>query len=75
MKNFEKAMDRNDAAFLHLSTVLPGIRATKLKEGMMVEPQIREVLEDTDFEELLNLKELRAWEASIFKVSQLWLPW
>ena len=30
---------------------------------LLVRSQIREVLKDTDFEELLNLKELRAWEA------------
>ena len=41
----------------------PGFSAAKLKEGIFVGPQIREVLKDTDFEELLNLKELRAWEA------------
>ena len=40
--------------FQHLSA--------KLKEGIFVGPQTREVLKDTDFEELLNLKELRAWE-------------
>ena len=33
------------------------------KRGIFVRPQIWEVLKDTDFEELLNLKELRAWEA------------
>ena len=31
--------------------------------SIFVGPQIREVLKDTDFAELLNLKELRAWEA------------
>ena len=40
-----------------------GLSAAKLKEGIFARPQIREVLKDTDFEELLNLKELRAWEA------------
>ena len=40
-----------------------GFNAAKLKEGIFVRLQIREVLKDTDFEELLNLKELRAWEA------------
>ena len=39
------------------------LSAAKLKEGILVGPQIREVLKDTDFEELLNLKKLRAWEA------------
>ena len=63
MKNFVKALHKNGAAFQHLSTVFPGFSAAKLKEGIFVGPQIREVLKDTVFEELLNLKELRAWEA------------
>ena len=63
MKNFVKALHKNGAAFEHLPTVFPGLSAAKLKEGIFVGPQIREVLKDNDFEELLNLKELRAWEA------------
>ena len=63
MKNFVKALHKNGAAFQYLSTVFPGLSAAKLKEGIFVGPQIREVQKDTDFEELLNLKELRAWEA------------
>ena len=50
-------MHTNGAAFQHLSTVFPGLSAAKLKEGIFVGPQIREVLKDTNFEELLNLKE------------------
>ena len=63
MKNFVRALHKNGAAFQHLFTVFPGLSAAKLKEGIFVGPQIREVLKDTDFETLLNLKELRAWEA------------
>ena len=63
MKNFVKALHKNGAAFQHLSTVFPSLSAAKLKEGIFVGPQIREVLKDTDFEEFLNLKELRTWEA------------
>ena len=59
MKNFVKALHKNGAAFQHLSTVFPGLSAAKLKEGIFVGSQIREVLKDTDFEELLNLKD---WE-------------
>ena len=43
--------------------MFPGLSAAKLKEGIFVRPLIQEVLKDTDFEELLNLKELRAWKA------------
>ena len=63
MKNFVKALHKHGAAFQHLSTVFPGLSTAKLKEGIFVGPQIREVLRDTDFEELLNLKELKVWEA------------
>ena len=63
MKNFVKALHKNGAAFQHLSTVFPCLSAAKLKEGNFVGPQIREVLKDTDLEELLKLKELRAREA------------
>ena len=63
MKNFVKALHKIGAAFQLLSTVFPGLSAAKLKEGIFVGPQIRGELKDTGFEELLNLKELRAWEA------------
>ena len=63
MENFVMALHKNGAAFQHLSTVLPGLSAAKLKEGIFVGPQIQEVLKDTDFEKLLNLKELRPWKA------------
>ena len=63
MKNFMKALHKNGAALQHLSIVFSDLSAAKLKEGIFVGPQIRELLKDTDFEELLNLKELRAWEA------------
>ena len=63
MKNFMKALHKNGASFQHLSTMFPGLSAAKLKEGIFIGPQIREVLKGTDFEELLNLKELRACEA------------
>ena len=56
-------MHKNGAAFQNLSTVFSALSAAKLKEGIFVGPQIWEVLKDTDFEELLNLKELRGWEA------------
>ena len=63
MKKFVKALHKNGAAFQNLSTVFPGLSAAKFKEGFFVGPQIWEVLKDTDFEELLNLKELRPREA------------
>ncbi|KAF2369124.1 hypothetical protein FHG87_000132 [Trinorchestia longiramus] len=63
MKNFVKAMDKNGTAVQHLLHLFPALSSAKLKKGIFVEPQIREVLKDKDFEELLTLKELRAWDA------------
>ena len=62
MKNFVNALHKNGAAFQYLSTVFPGLSAAKLKEGIFVGPITREVLKDTDFEELY-LKEPRTLEA------------
>ena len=44
MKNFVRVLHKNGAVFQHLSTVFPGLCAAKLKEGIFVGPQIREVL-------------------------------
>ena len=63
MKNLEKALHKNGGAFQHLSTVIPCLSAAKLKEVIFVGPQIQEELNDADFDVLLNLKELKAWEA------------
>ena len=60
MKNFVKALHKNGAAFQHLFTVFPGLSAAKIKESIFVGHQIWELLKDTDFEELLNLKKLGA---------------
>ena len=54
MKNFMKALHKNGAAFQHLSTVFPGLSAAKLKEGIFIGPQIREVLKDTDLRSFLT---------------------
>ena len=43
--------------------MFPKISEGKLKEGIFVGPQFREVLKDADFEKELTLIELRAWKA------------
>lgn len=55
-KNFVNSMNKNGAAFQHLFILFPALSSTKLKEAIFVGPQIREVLKDTDFEELLTLR-------------------
>ena len=62
MKNFSKAMAKhrsNDFEFLCKN--FPNLNQDKLKEGIFVVPQIREVFEDPEFEKALNTLKLRAW--------------
>ena len=68
-----KTLHKNSTAFQHMSTVFPGLSAAKLKEGTFVGPQIQEVLKDTDFEVVLNLKETESMGS--IQVSLWWLPW
>ena len=63
MKNFVKAMDRTGDGFKYLQAKFPRISEAKIKEGIFVGPQIREVLNDDEFADNLNVKELRAWNA------------
>ena len=62
MENFVKALHKNGAAFQHLSIVFPGLSAAKLKDGIFVRPQIREMMKDTE-----NMRSIQ--------VSLSWLPW
>ena len=49
MKNFVKALDKDGKAFQYLCTKFPKISDAKIKEGIFVGPQIREVLRGTEF--------------------------
>ena len=64
MKNFVKAMAKqNSNGFKLLSKNFPKLSQAKLKEGIFVGPQIREVFKDPEFEKTLNRLKLRAWHA------------
>lgn len=61
MKNFVKALPKDGAGIAYLRTIFPKLTDAKIKEGIFVGPQIRRVVEDPAFEEILSLQELRAW--------------
>ena len=63
MKNFVKAMDPTSDGFQYLQRKFPRISEAKLKEGIFVGPQIRQLMLDSNFDESLNVKELEAWKA------------
>jgi len=63
MKNFVKAMDRDGSAFKYLAQKFPRLSEAKIKEGIFVGPQIRDLFRDEMFDSLLQGDEKNAWEA------------
>ncbi|UYV70241.1 hypothetical protein LAZ67_7002262 [Cordylochernes scorpioides] len=63
MKNFVKAMDRNASGFAYLKQKFSSISEAKIKEGIFVGPQIRELQQDGYFQNSLNEVEAAAWNS------------
>ncbi|UYV79433.1 hypothetical protein LAZ67_17002595 [Cordylochernes scorpioides] len=63
MKNFVKAMDRNASGFAYLKQKSSSISEAKIKEGIFVGPQIRELQQDGNFQNSLNEVEAAAWNS------------
>ncbi|UYV63735.1 hypothetical protein LAZ67_2005461 [Cordylochernes scorpioides] len=63
MKNFVKAMDRNASGFVYLKQKISSISEAKIKEGIFVGPQIRELQQDGNFQNSLNEVEAAAWNS------------
>ena len=62
MKNFVKAMDRNDTAFLYLRQKFPLLSDYKIREGAFTGPDNHSLLRDV-FERIITGDEQRAWRA------------
>ena len=61
MKNFVKAMGKvNSNGYAYLCEKFSKISSAKMKEGIFIGPQIREVMKDPNFEKTLTVKEKRA---------------
>jgi hypothetical protein len=54
MKNFVYGMDRNRSGFLHSNQQLSWISDAKIKEGIFVDREIREMMRDSAFGETLS---------------------
>ena len=65
MKNFVKAMNKEGDGFKYLRQVFPQLSDAKLKEGIFIGPQIRKLLDDTNFTDTLTRQELRAWTSFV----------
>ncbi|GFY02241.1 hypothetical protein TNCV_5101001 [Trichonephila clavipes] len=53
----------NTPAFMYLKQKFPKMSEAKIKEGIFVGPQVRSLMHDEKFEELLNPLEEAAWQA------------
>ena len=63
IKQFVKALDHDKPAFQYLQTKFPKISDAKIKEGILVGPQIRELMLDETFSGTMDQYELAAWDA------------
>ena len=63
MKQLVKALNKECAAFTYLGKKLPALSVAKIKEGVFVGPQIRDLLNDGQFEETLDDLQMAAWKA------------
>ena len=61
MKNFVKGMDKTSHGFEYVRNKFPNVSDTKIKEGIFIVPQIRELVQDKQFDEDLNETERNAW--------------
>lgn len=62
MKNFVKALDTNGEAFKYLAQEFPQISEAKLKAGIFIGPQIKQLLKDSKFLTTMKTVERNAWE-------------
>ena len=56
MNNFVKVLDKTKAGFKYLYENFPRLSEAKIKEGVFLGPQIRELLRDGNFDHLLHGK-------------------
>jgi len=68
MKNFVKALDVKGPAVTYLCEKFPRLTFEKVKAGVFIGPQIRQLFKDQQFETVLSDKEKAAWQ-SFEKVS------
>lgn len=63
MKQFVKALQHEKPAFQYLKKKFPKISDAKIKEGIFVGPQIRQLMLDLDFDATMDDLEIAAWNA------------
>ena len=63
MKQFVKALDKDSATFKYLCKICPQISDAKLREGILVGPQIKQVMSDSELDTIMTESEVSAWRS------------
>jgi len=63
MKSFVKKLDSDTDAFQYLRNKFPGLSYAKVKEGVFIGPQIKKIMADEHFQDILSATEKDAWVA------------
>jgi len=61
-------MNQGEAAFTYLWEKFPRLSEAKLKEGIFIDPQIRDIIKDEYFDTLLQGDEKATWDSFKFVV-------
>ena len=63
MKQFVKALPKDRETFKYLSSKFPRLPEAKVKEGVFVGPDIRKLMKDNNFENVMNDVERSMWNS------------
>ena len=61
MKNYAKGMDNTGRGFEYVRNKFPNVNNANIKDGIFIGPQIRELMQDKQFDEDRNETERNAW--------------
>jgi len=61
-------VNQEEAAFTYLREKFPRLSEAKLKEGILIGPQLRDLIKDEYFDRLLQGDETAAWDSFKFAV-------
>ena len=61
MKQFVKALDKDDDCFNYITKTFHGLSIKKLKADIFDEPQIRKLMQDQTFTAHMTVAERAAW--------------
>jgi len=61
MKNFVKGMDKTGRGFQYVRNKFPNVSDAKIKDCIFIGPQIRQLMQDKQFDEDVNETERNVW--------------